>query len=131
MENTGKRSAFTLIELLVVIAIIAMLLAVLMPALKSAKMAVKRLVSSSNMRQIGIAINLYADDNRGFFPETTHTVSTDKSWIYTLSPYLSKLDKIRICPADPKRQERLENNTTSYIVNEYMTPYYRFGEVVM
>ena len=130
MENARRRSAFTLIELLVVIAIIALLLAIIMPALKSAKMAAKRLVSSSNMRQIGISINLYADDNKGLFPETTHTVSSDKSWIYTLAPYLSKVDKIRICPADPKGKERLSNNTSSYIVNEYMAPCYRFGQLV-
>lgn len=130
MENVRRRSAFTLIELLVVIAIIALLLAIIMPALKNAKMVAKRLVSSSNMRQIGIAINLYADDNKGLFPETTHTVSSDKSWIYTLAPYLSKVDKIRICPADPKGKERLDNNTSSYIVNEYMTPYYSLGQLV-
>ena len=88
MEQKGK-SAFTLIELLVVIAIIALLLSIILPALKNAKMIAKRLISSSNMRQIGIAISLYANDNKGYFPETTHTVTSDKSWIYTLSPYLS------------------------------------------
>ena len=130
MKITGKRCAFTLIELLVVIAIIALLLAVIVPALKNAKMAAKRLVSSNNMRQIGIAINLYADDNRGYFPQTTHTVSADRSWVHTLSTYLSDVDEVRICPADPEGAERLENGTTSYIVNEYLTPKYQFGRLV-
>lgn len=131
MKNTGKRCAFTLIELLVVIAIIALLLAIIMPALRSAKVAAKRLVSSSNMRQIGIAVSLYADDNKGFFPLTTHTTTDlEKTWIYTLESYLSDVDKVRICPADPKGKERLRNNTTSYIVNEYMTPKYQFGQLV-
>lgn len=130
MNKTGKQSAFTLIELLVVIAIIAMLLAVIMPSLSKAKMYAKRLVSSSNMRQIGIAMSLYADDNRGFFPETTHTVSSDKSWIYSLSPYLSQMDKVRICPADPHKKERLENNRTSYIFNEYLTARYQLGRLI-
>ena len=40
------------------------------------------------------------------------------------------MDKVRICPADPKGKERLENNTTSYIVNEYMTPKYTLGQLV-
>jgi len=130
MNNLRRTSAFSLIELLVVIAVIAMLLAILMPSLKKAKMIAKQMVSSSNMRQVGIAIGLYADDNKGLFPETTHTVTSDKSWIYTLGPYLSEVDKVRICPADPKGKERLFNNTTSYIVNEYMTTYYMFGTLV-
>lgn len=130
MGKTGKKSAFTLIELLVVIAIIALLLSIIMPSLAKAKMLAKRLVSSSNMRQIGIAMTLYAEDNKGYFPETTHTVSSDKSWIYTLSPYLSKMDKIRICPADPQGKERLRYNTTSYIFNEYLTAKYQLGRLI-
>jgi prepilin-type N-terminal cleavage/methylation domain-containing protein len=131
MNNTGKRCAFTLIELLVVIAIIALLLSVILPALRNAKTLARRLVSASNMRQIGIAISLYADDNKGFFPLTTHTTGQlRQTWIYTLAPYLSDLDTVRICPADPRGRERLEHHTTSYIVNDYMTPVYRFGQLI-
>lgn len=130
MRKYVKKNAFTLIELLVVIAIIALLLAVILPALKSAKVIAKRLVSSSNMRQIGVAVSMYADDNKGLFPETTHTVTSDKSWIYTLSPYLSEMDKIRICPSDPQGRERLRYNTTSYIFNEYLTVKYQIGRMV-
>jgi prepilin-type N-terminal cleavage/methylation domain-containing protein len=131
MNNTGKKCAFTLIELLVVMAIIALLLSVVMPALQSAKTLARRLVSASNMRQIGLAISLYADDNNGLFPLTTHTPGElRQTWIYTLAPYLSDIDKIRICPADPYGKQRLEHNTTSYIFNDYMTPLYRFGQLV-
>lgn len=132
MNNTGKTTGFTLIELLVVIAIIALLLSIILPALKSAKMMAKRLVSSSNMRQIGVAVTLYADDNKGFFPLTTHTTGElEHTWIYTLQPYLSNVDTVRICPADPQGQARLEKNTTSYIANEYMTPRYQFGQLIL
>jgi hypothetical protein len=76
------------------------------------------------MRQIGIAFEMYADDNRGFFPETSHGLTGSeakkRSWIYTLSNYLGDVDKVRICPADPKRKERLENKVSSYILNEYI-----------
>lgn len=131
MNSAGKRCAFTLIELLVVIAIIALLLSVILPAMRSAKMLARRLVSASNMRQTGIAIGFYADDNKGFFPLTTHTTSEMRqTWIYTLAPYLSDIDRIRICPADPLAQQRLAHNSTSYIVNEYMTPMYQFGRLV-
>jgi len=116
--------AFTLIELLVVIAIIALLLAILLPSMNLARMHAKRLASASNMRQIGLALQMYADDNRGFFPETTHGLTGQearkRSWIFTLSPYVGDVNEIRICPADPKRKERLANGLSSYVLNEYI-----------
>jgi len=61
----GMRKAFTLIELLVVIAIIALLLAMLMPALERAREQGMRIVCLSNLKQLTLAWNLYADDNDG------------------------------------------------------------------
>jgi prepilin-type N-terminal cleavage/methylation domain-containing protein len=71
MQSTGLssfRRAFTLVELLVVIAIIAILAALLLPALASAKDRARRIACLSNLRQIGLAIHNYASDSNGRIP---------------------------------------------------------------
>ncbi len=62
-----KLKSFTLIELLVVVAIIAVLVAILLPALSRAREQAKDIMCSSNLRQIGIGLYMYSDENNGWF----------------------------------------------------------------
>jgi prepilin-type N-terminal cleavage/methylation domain-containing protein/prepilin-type processing-associated H-X9-DG protein len=71
--KTTRKSGFTLIELLVVIAVIAILAALLLPVLTSAKEKGRRAKCMSNLRQIGIAITMYAQDNNDNLPRSDGT----------------------------------------------------------
>lgn len=119
----GRRVGFTLVELLVVVAIIGTLVALLLPAVQSVRAAARRTQCGSNMRQVGLAMGQFCDSHRGRFPETSHNEANDeqRSWIYTIAPFMESVDAVRICPDDRKATERLSERLTSYVMNAYLT----------
>ena len=108
-----KRVAFTLVELLVVIAIIAILAALLLPALARAKAKAKRTACFNNLKQVNLAVQLYAGDNNDTLPAVTNisysAIVPNHVWIFYkplvmryagLTGPPSPQDKVFDCPAD-------------------------------
>ena len=97
----NEQRGFTLIEFLVVIAIIALLMAIMMPALQRVKRQAKAAACQSNVRQWGFIFRLYANDNEGELPQSIaggSLTAQEAYWIVaTLSYYQDK--KIRLCPS--------------------------------
>ncbi|MCK5000607.1 MAG: type II secretion system protein [Anaerohalosphaera sp.] len=97
----NKRQGFTLIELLVVISIIALLLAILMPALGQVKKKAQAVVCKSNIKQWGVIFSLYANDNDSSVPQGPGgggLSGTDAYWKGATYPYY-KSPEIRECPS--------------------------------
>jgi|SRR5208283_1950009 len=103
----NRRRAFTLIELLVVIAIIAILAALLLPALASAKQRAWTTQCNSNLHQIGLGMKIFADDNAELYPESGAIIywgamdpTTGKpGWLEQIFPYVGNTN-VYNCPAN-------------------------------
>jgi len=109
-RTSSSPSGFTLIELLVVIAIIALLAALLLPALARARESTRAMQCLGQMRQVGLAVRLYADNNNDTFPRSQHSAFAhgELPWERSLAPLLGSttlrwtnlLGGVYHCPSD-------------------------------
>ncbi len=98
MFRPKSSKGFTLVELLVVVAIIGILAGILVPVLGRAREAAKRKSCASNLKQIGLALNLYASENDEAFP-TSATPTSKESLSLLYSTYLGS-KKVFSCPSN-------------------------------
>ena len=115
VRRLRQSAAFSLIELLVVVAIIAILAAMLLPALSNTKEAARRITCVNHLKQLGLAFTMHADENDSQFPSRQQPY-----WMTRLQPYYLDM-RLLVCPSDSQTATTATNSPDtaprSYLVN--------------
>jgi len=135
MNNELDSKGFSLVELLVVIAIIALLLSILMPSLGKARSMAWRIGCAHNLKQIGLAVNLYLGGNDDMYPCAEDPVSASpfyclwmgRGWRAFLEPYLggnidANSPSVLFCPQDRTAPQEYESTSYGYSMAFYHSP---------
>ena len=96
-----RTRGFTLIELLVVIAIIAVLMGILMPALRRVKSQARAVACQGNLKQWSLAFRMYTNDNDGYFPTGPYNNGSSVGnlmWMSVTRPYIGDSNDLYLCP---------------------------------
>jgi prepilin-type N-terminal cleavage/methylation domain-containing protein/prepilin-type processing-associated H-X9-DG protein len=116
-----RRSGFTLIELLVVIAIIALLMAILMPALSRVKKQAQSVACMARLKSWGLMFKFYADDNDGSFNSGWGGNETTL-WQNALRPYYKDQWEMLLCPTATRIDEQGQQGTFMAMTRTLATP---------
>ncbi len=132
-----QQKGFTLIELLVVISIIVVLLGITIPVLRKAKQLTNKLICISNMRQIGMAAQIYINDHESRLPPSSCRITDpNEYWLKVLSKYTGE-QLLFHCPSDKSKNfvdwdkplsEQRDKRYSSFAVNALLDPIcFRYG----
>src|SRR5215204_2086337 len=139
VDSGQKRRGFTLIELLVIIAVIAILAELLLPALARAKQRAHATTCISNLKQIGIAIQLYADESDDYLPgpvyagaQASYDITSSHQLIWYIAEKVgapspqgaTKIADIFVCPGYRKQAPDLTSliSRKCYLLNDDLDP---------